>query len=53
MRIAINKLLNNLRLLTQPLLLFSWIVPWLHLFPNEYLLLGFNDLIGTIKQVPS
>lgn len=42
--------LNNLRLIIQPLLLFWLIYPWLSLFPNSHLLLGFNHLIATINQ---
>ncbi len=34
--------LNNLRLIVQPLLLFWFIYPWLDVFPNSNLLLGFN-----------
>jgi hypothetical protein len=34
--------LNNLRLIVQPLLLFWLIYPWLDVFPNADLLLGFN-----------
>ncbi|MBE9211101.1 IS701 family transposase, partial [Nostoc sp. LEGE 06077] len=37
--------LNNLRLIVQPLLLFWLIYPWLNVFPNSDLLLGFNHLI--------
>ncbi|BCL38128.1 IS701 family transposase [Nostoc sp. MS1] len=42
--------LNNLRLIVQPLLLFWLIYPWLNVFPNSDLLLGFNHLIFTMNQ---
>lgn len=42
--------LNNLRLIVQPLLLFWLIHPWLDVFPNSDLLLGFNHLICTMNQ---
>ncbi len=42
--------LNNLRLIIQPLLLFWLIYPWLSVFPNSHLLLGFNHLIATMNQ---
>ncbi len=42
--------LNNLRLIIQPLLLFWLIYPWLHIFPNSHLLLGFNHLIDAINK---
>ena len=42
--------LNNLRLIVQPLLLFWLIHPWLDVFPNSHLLLGFNHLISTMNQ---
>lgn len=42
--------LNNLRLIVQPLLLFWLIYPWLNIFPNSNLLLGFNQLINTMNQ---
>ena len=42
--------LNNLRLILQPLLLFWLIYPWLDIFPNSDLLLGFNHLISAINQ---
>jgi hypothetical protein len=41
--------LNNLRLIVQPLLLFWLIYPWLDIFPNSYLLLGFNQLIDAVN----
>ena len=42
--------LNNLRLIVQPLLLFWLIYPWVDIFPNSNLLLGFNHLIGAMNQ---
>jgi SRSO17 transposase len=42
--------LNNLRLIIQPLLLFWLIYPWLSVFPNSRLLLGFNHLIAAMNQ---
>lgn len=42
--------LNNLRLIIQPLLLLWLIVPWLDIFPNRNLLLGFHQLIGLMNQ---
>jgi hypothetical protein len=42
--------LNNIRLIFQPILLFWLILPWLNIFPNSKLLLGFNHLINSIYQ---
>ncbi|MBD2533482.1 IS701 family transposase, partial [Nostoc flagelliforme FACHB-838] len=42
--------LNNLRLIIQPLLLFWLIYPWLSIFPNSHLFLGFNHLIAAMNQ---
>ncbi|QLE53930.1 IS701 family transposase (plasmid) [Nostoc sp. C057] len=42
--------LNNLRLIAQPLLLFWLIYPWIHIFQNSNLLLGFNQLISAMNQ---
>jgi SRSO17 transposase len=42
--------LNNLRLIIQPILLFWLIYPWLSIFPNSHLLLGFNHLISVMNQ---
>ena len=42
--------LNNLRLIIQPLLLFWLIYPWLSIFPNSHLWLGFNHLIAAMYQ---
>jgi SRSO17 transposase len=45
-----KNVLNNLRLIAQPLLLFWLIYPWIDIFPNSDLLLGFNNLISAINQ---
>ena len=42
--------LNNLRLIVQPLLLFWLVDPWLNIFPNSDLFLGFNHLINAMNQ---
>jgi SRSO17 transposase len=42
--------LNNLRLVIQPIILFWLIHPWLEIFPNSNLLLGFNHLIEAMNQ---
>ena len=42
--------LNNLRLIVQPLLLFWWILPWIDIDPNSYLLLGLNQLISAMNR---
>jgi hypothetical protein len=42
--------LNNLRLIIQPIILFWMIIPWLDIFPNRSLLLGFHQLISTMNQ---
>ena len=42
--------INNWRLIIQPLLLFWLIYPWLDIFPNSHLLLGFNQLIAAMNQ---
>ncbi len=46
----INKSLNNFRLIIQPTILFWMIVPWLEVFPNRSLLLGFHQLIAVMNQ---
>ena len=45
--------LNNLRLIIQPIMLLWWISPWLDVFPNRYLLLGFHQLIDAVNQFHS
>ena len=42
--------LNNLRLIIQPSILFWMIIPWLDIFPNRSLLLGFHQLIDVMNQ---
>ena len=48
-----KSVLNNFRLLIQPILLFWSIIPWLYVFPSSYLLRGFNKLISSINQSQS
>ncbi len=45
-----KNVLNNFRLIIQPTLLLWLVFPWLELFPNSSLLLGFHCLIHTINQ---
>ncbi|MBE9190676.1 transposase, partial [Gloeocapsopsis crepidinum LEGE 06123] len=45
-----KNVLNNLRLIVQPLLLFWLIYPGVDIFPNSNLLLGFNHLISAMNQ---
>ena len=45
-----KNVLKNLRLILQPLLLFWLIYPWIYIFPNSQLLLGFNHLIAAMSQ---
>ncbi len=45
-----KNVLNNLRLIVQPLLLFWLIYPWIDILPNSQLLLGFNHLIAAMNQ---
>jgi hypothetical protein len=42
--------LNNLRLIIQPVVLLWMIYPWLEVFPNRELLLGFHRLIAVVNQ---
>ena len=42
--------LNNLRLIIQPTILFWMMLPWLDIFPDRSLLLGFHRLIATMNQ---
>ena len=42
--------LNNFRLIIQPTIIFWMIVPWLEVFPNRSLLLGFHQLIAVMNQ---
>ena len=45
-----KNILNNLRLIIQPTLALWLISPWLDVFSNPYLLLGFHDLIHAMNQ---
>ena len=45
-----KNVLNNLRLIVQPLLLFWLIYPRVDIFPNSNLLVGFNHLICAMNQ---
>ncbi len=45
-----KNVLNNVRLVVQPLLSFWLVYPWLDIFPNSNLLLGFNHLISAMNQ---
>jgi hypothetical protein len=42
--------LNNLRLIIQPTIIFWMIIPWLDIFPNRSLLIGFHQLIAVMNQ---
>jgi SRSO17 transposase len=42
--------LNNFRLIIQPTILFWMIIPWLDIFPNRSLILGFHRLIAIMNQ---
>ena len=46
-----KNVLNNLRLIIQPTLLLWLLSPWLDIFPNTSLRLGFHDLIYAINQL--
>ena len=46
-----KNVLNNLRLVIQPTFVLWLIFPWLEIFPNSDLLLGFHRLIHTLNQV--
>ncbi|NEO12707.1 MAG: hypothetical protein F6K46_10280 [Moorea sp. SIO3E8] len=45
-----KNLLNNFRLLIQPIMMLWIIFPWLYILPNSNLLLGLNQLISEINQ---
>ena len=49
-QIGWKNVLNNFRLIIQPLLLLWLIFPWLEVFPNSSLLLGFHHLIDVMNQ---
>ena len=42
--------LNNLRLIIQPVVLLWMIYPWIKVFPNRDLLLGFHRLIAIVNR---
>ena len=48
-----KNVLNNFRLIIQPSILLCLILPWLEIFPNSSLLLGFHRLIITMNQFSS
>ncbi len=43
--------LNNIRLLIQPLVSLWLISPWLEVFPNRSLLMGFHKLIQSVTHL--
>jgi SRSO17 transposase len=43
-------LLNNLRLIIQPLICFNWLKRWLEVFPIASLQFGFEQLMGQMNQ---
>lgn len=45
-----KNVLNNFRLIIQPTFVLWLIFPWLEIFPNSSLLLGFHRLISTMNQ---
>lgn len=47
-----KNLLNNLRLVLQPFVLFNSINPWLEVFPSQALVEGFTELIAKMNQLP-
>ncbi len=48
-----KNVLNNFRLIIQPTLLLWLVFPWLEIFPNSSLLLGFHRLINIMNQFQS
>ncbi len=46
-----KSVLNNLRLIIQPILLLWLLSPWLDIFPNSLLYLGFHELIQAVNQI--
>ena len=52
-QIGWKNVLNNFRLIIQPSLLLWLIFPWLEIFPNSSLLLGFHRLIDSMNQFQS
>jgi SRSO17 transposase len=47
-----KNILNNLRLVIQPFILFNLIKPWLEVFPIPHLSLGFSRLISLMNHFP-
>ncbi len=45
-----KNVLNNLRLIIQPTILLSLLAPWLDIFPERSLYLGFHNLIAAINR---
>ena len=45
-----KSLLNNLRLVIQPLICFNWLKRWLDVFPNASLEMGFKRLMQQMNQ---
>ena len=45
-----KNLLNNLRLVTQPLICFNWLKRWLEVFPSASLEAGFDPLTDNMNQ---
>lgn len=45
-----KSLLNNLRLVIQPLICFNWLKRWLDVFPNASLEIGFKRLMQQMNQ---
>ena len=45
-----KNLLNNLRLIIQPLICFNWLQQWLKVFPNPHLRTGFELLTERMNQ---
>ena len=45
-----KNLLNNLRLVIQPFVLFNLLKPWLIVFPISHLSIGFSTLIALMNQ---
>jgi hypothetical protein len=48
-----KNILNNLRLIIQPFILFNLLKPWLNVFPIPQLSLGFPRLISLMNQFSS
>ena len=45
-----KNVLNNLRLLVQPIILLWSLLPWLDILLDRYLLLGFHNFIDAINR---